>query len=207
MGTLSSYPTVGNKITWSGDGDGVELYYAVYDSGEGTFVINTTNDTNCLVSMSYNGVSKMYFNNSTPSFYPTITNTGTLGTDTNRWSAAYIGTADTYGDAYTPVYWNDGVPTAVSPVQYFTWIISSGNKGVTLTGTNIFTADTYNVTLVVTSGEESLNGPLTWTSTADTFTIESTAAVSAAVAGYAIVARGVDVSSSLTSTQIAIPTT
>jgi len=40
----------------------------------------------------------------------------TLGNTTYKWQKLYIGTADSYGDAYTPVYWNDGVPTAVSIV-------------------------------------------------------------------------------------------
>ena len=42
------------------------------------------------------------------------TNTKTLGTSTARWKAVYIGTADSYGSAYVPIYWNGGVPTACS---------------------------------------------------------------------------------------------
>ena len=63
-----------------------------------------------------------------------------------------FGSTESYGDAYQPIYWNNGIPATVSPVQYFTWSISSGKLGVTLTGTNIFKDTTFNVTLVVTSG-------------------------------------------------------
>lgn len=42
------------------------------------------------------------------------TNTKTLGTSSARWKAVYIGTADSYGSAYVPIYWNAGVPKACS---------------------------------------------------------------------------------------------
>jgi len=56
-----------------------------------------------------------------------------LGASGNRWAKVYVGSADSYGDAYTPIYWNDGVPAAVTPVQYCAFIIGSGKKGVKLT--------------------------------------------------------------------------
>lgn len=42
------------------------------------------------------------------------TNAVTLGTTSIRWKALYLGTADSYGATDTPIYWNNGVPTAVN---------------------------------------------------------------------------------------------
>ena len=51
-------------------------------------------------------------------FRPETTNTYTLGlggsTSAARWKALYIGTADSYGDNTNPIYWNNGVPTAIT---------------------------------------------------------------------------------------------
>ena len=50
-------------------------------------------------------------------FYPDTTNTGSLGQTANRWGALYVGTADSYGGASTaPIYWNAGVPAAVTNI-------------------------------------------------------------------------------------------
>ena len=45
---------------------------------------------------------------------PVSTNTQTLGTSSLRWVKVYIGTADTYGSTTKGVYWNAGVPTAMT---------------------------------------------------------------------------------------------
>lgn len=42
------------------------------------------------------------------------TNTKSLGTSSKRWKALYIGTADTYGGTAKPIYWNAGVPAALT---------------------------------------------------------------------------------------------
>jgi hypothetical protein len=42
----------------------------------------------------------------------TNTNAQSLGVSGNRWSKLYVGTADSYGSATNPIYWNAGVPTA-----------------------------------------------------------------------------------------------
>jgi len=44
------------------------------------------------------------------SVVPSTTNARTLGTSSLRWSKLYIGTADTYGSAYVPIWWNSGMP-------------------------------------------------------------------------------------------------
>ena len=56
------------------------------------------------------------------------TNTRNLGNSSNRWKTLYIGTADGYGDATTPIYWSAGVPTAGT--KY------AGGTAVTLNGTS-----------------------------------------------------------------------
>ena len=96
----------------------------------------------------------------------------------------------TVGSAYQPVYSNAGELTASYPVQYSTWTINSGHIKSTLTASGIFTADTYVIALVVTSGESNLNGPLTWTSATNTLTITTTEATSGEVSGYVLTAIG-----------------
>lgn len=45
---------------------------------------------------------------------PATNNTRTLGSSSLRWKALLIGTANSYGSATVPVYWNNGVPTAIT---------------------------------------------------------------------------------------------
>lgn len=45
---------------------------------------------------------------------PVSTNSQTLGTSSLRWAKVYIGTADTYGSTTKGVYWNAGVPAAMT---------------------------------------------------------------------------------------------
>lgn len=45
---------------------------------------------------------------------PEATNTRSLGVSGTRWSKVFIGTADTYGSATQPIYWNAGVPKATT---------------------------------------------------------------------------------------------
>lgn len=42
------------------------------------------------------------------------TNAQNLGSSTARWAKLYIGTADTYGSSTQPIYWNAGVPEALT---------------------------------------------------------------------------------------------
>ena len=77
------------KITWSGSTDAADIYYYVPASDQGNLIFNTRDDTNCLLAFAYNGTIKAYINNSTPSFYPQTTNTGTIGTSTYEWGNTY----------------------------------------------------------------------------------------------------------------------
>lgn len=133
---------------------------------------------------------------------PSANNIGCLGASDKRWTKLYVGTAASYGDAYTPIYWNDGVPTAVTPVQYCEFTISSGKTGVRLSHT-AFTNKSYVLQIVITSGESNLNSAISWTS--NTGYIDLTcSATSGAISGYILVSRG----DSLTSvTQADLPIT
>jgi hypothetical protein len=62
---------------------------------------------------------------------PSTTNARTLGTSSLRWSKLYLGTADSYGSTYVPIWWNAGVPTAVTANSMLT------NLGST-TGVSVF---------------------------------------------------------------------
>lgn len=181
------------KIVWSGSGDGAEIYYYVPTAEQGNLVLNTKDDANCMIALAASGSLKMYLNPTNTTFYPATTNSGSLGlggTSAKRWSAVYIGTADSYGAYGYPVYWNAGVPAQTFPVQYTTWSIASGGTSTgAITKTGKYFADTYVIALVVTSGEANLNGPLTWTTAADTLTITTSAATSGAVSGYVLTAR------------------
>ena len=126
---------------------------------------------------------------------PTITNNNadkTLGSSDNRWAKLYIGNADNHGDAYTPVYWNDGAPTTVVPVQYCEFTIkgSQSQSGVMLTH-EAFTENSYVLQIVVTSGESNLNSPIRWASySSGELALFCLTPPSGDVSGYILVSRG-----------------
>lgn len=135
---------------------------------------------------------------------PSTDEVGDLGSSTNRWGHLYLGTDDTYGDSYTPVYWNDGVPTEVTLVQQCAFTINSGKSGVRLTHTAI-TADSYVTQIVVTSGESNLNSAISWQSynganTGNSGYIEltCTSTVSGNVTGYIMISRGGEITATAT---------
>ena len=64
------------------------------------------------------------------------TNAQSLGVSGNRWSKLFVGTADTYGSATQPIYWNAGVPTAI------TGAIANNTTGNAATATKLATART-----------------------------------------------------------------
>ena len=130
---------------------------------------------------------------------PGSTNTQTLGDSSYRWQKVYVGTANTYGNAYTPVYWNEGVPAPVSVVRMIGWTFDSGSTGTTLSS-NSFTTNTIVIQIVVHTNESNLTGPINWQSN-DRAIILSTTATSGIVGGYIIVAEGL-VDSSITSNSI-----
>ena len=191
------------KISWSGSGDGADIYYYVPTAEQGHLILNTHNDANAIIAMAANDDIGIYFNPTNSTIYPYDTDTGTLGLGGNsakRWSAAYIGTADTYGDPYLPIYWNDGVPQYLSGiVQYMPFTIANSATSVTLQNeayNQLYGIETYVLSIVITSGENYLNDKISWSSSqvSNSTTmgqiVLSTAAVSGPVSGYIITARG-----------------
>lgn len=169
--TLSSTLSVAKNSTLTGKvGIGAlpDNNYQLYVNGVSLFNGNTTVNGNLL---------------------PGANNTKTLGSTDARWAKLYIGNADSHGDAYTPIYWNNGVPAAVTLVQYCEFTIGSGKTGVKLTHA-AFTAASYVTQIVVTNGESNLNSAIGWESAAGYINLTCGAVTSGAVSGYILVSRG-----------------
>lgn len=101
----------GNRLIWL-NGSKMLDTTGHYASGS-KVAINSTSEPG--YNFYVNGTS--YLNgilNVTSTLQPTSTNTQTLGTSSLRWAKVYIGTADTYGSTTKGVYWNAGVPTAMT---------------------------------------------------------------------------------------------
>lgn len=113
-------------------------------------------------------------------------------------NAVHTGATVGAGTQYIPVYINsNGLATETYPVQYFTWTIGSGKKGVQLTD-NSFSENTYPLVVMVTEGDQYLNDPIEWTNGNHTFTLQCDTATSGIVTGYCIVAHGDELSPSST---------
>lgn len=178
------------QLNWSGGGDTASVYYKVNNSNTAGFLTIDLDDNSSRVAFANNGSDTAYINTATPSFYPATNGGGSLGLSTNRWNKLYIGGADGYGDVYTPIYWVDGQPAAVVPVQAISFTIANGKRGVTLSHA-AFTANSYVLQIVVTSGESNLNTPISWSSeTVGEISLTCTSITSGAVSGYILVSRG-----------------
>ena len=197
MGVLSEHPVASNKITWSGDGDEASIYYYVEDTNAGCLVLNTKNE-DCRIGFSQDNYITAYIDTNTPSFYPSARVGGSLGLSSHKWSKLYLGTDDTYGNLYQPIYWNDGVPAVAYPLQHFTWTIKSGQKQIAIEH-EAFTSQTYVISLVVTDGVSNLRAPLQWgtyNETSDQYgclVIGTEIPVAGDVIGYAIVGYCYDI--------------
>lgn len=100
--------------------------------------------------------------------YPDTTNNGSLGLGGNspkRWKTIYVGTADTYGSTYTPIYWNDGVPAVVYPVQRINFTFSTSHPSPISVTHSAITLNTQVTEIVVESGMSYLNSSISWTVT------------------------------------------
>lgn len=146
-----------------------------------------------LTSSAGSATQPVYFSNGIP-VATTYLLSSTVGAGAaNRF--AYYSDANTIGaytasvgNAYTPIYFNGGVPTTVSVVQYTTWSILSDETGVTISKA-AYTANTYVLSIVVTSGEQYLNDVISWTSAEGSITL-STVPTSGIVTGYILTAIG-----------------
>ena len=74
----------------------------------------TANDT-ILSLNSSTGSANSYYHWTPTAYLPgNATNTRSLGDSTHRWKDLFIGTANSYGNSTTPIYWDNGVPKALS---------------------------------------------------------------------------------------------
>lgn len=145
-----------------------------------------------LITLSDTQNDTAYINTITPSFYPAESNAGSLGlggASAKRWATIFIGTADTYGDAYTPIYWLNGVPTTMTIVQKVPWSLANTHQSCKIEH-SMFTSNSIIIQIVITSGESNLNAPLTWKSNTGYIAINTAIGVSGTVEGYALVIRG-----------------
>lgn len=108
-----------------------------------------------------------------------------------------IGSTNEYGDAYTPIYWHEGVPTVVTLTQQCAFTIKSGKSGVRLSHAAI-TANSYITQIVVTSGEANLNSAISWTSAAGYIELTCSSTVSGDVTGYIMISRGDEITATAT---------
>ena len=166
---------------YQGINAGTSLYGSI--QGTATRLIFNWATTDPLPAFEFNGDLLPSINNDSNIVY-------NLGAADNTWAKLYIGTDSSYGDAYTPIYWNDGAPAAVVPIQYCQFTIKSSTVGVTLTH-EAFTENSYVLQIVVTSGESNLNSQIRWASySSGELALFCLTPPSGDVSGYILVSRG-----------------
>ena len=113
LGSSSSAYFYRGDQTWSDTISGNTLKIT---NNSNTLTIGSQNSSYCHIENSAN--IPFYFNRNiyvNGHLYPYgDTNTKNLGYSTSRWAKLYIGTADSYGGTAKPIYWNAGVPTAIT---------------------------------------------------------------------------------------------
>ena len=145
-----------------------------------------------LNNMLYVDGTSLFNGNLIPETNNSVQSPHSLGTPDHHWTALYIGPEEQYGDPYTPVYWNNGVPIATSPTQYADFTIANNQTYVDIVKSDIYNINTIVLEIVVTSGISYLNGPIDWTNNTNTIRLTTTQRTSGAVSGYIVTARGED---------------
>ena len=193
-GTLTALDYIQNRLYYS---DTTSSFVAGTYFADGSGIAINKNSLTSGYKLEVNGSSLISGNiDITGNITPTTNNSYSLGlggqNNSLRWSAVYIGSANGYGDAYTPIYWNNGVPTAITSILCVPFEITGGKKGVTLQH-SAFTTKSYVLQIVVTSGADKLTSPITWNSnTTEYISLQCTTTVSDTVQGYILVSRGAD---------------
>ena len=215
--TIAGTATIGDIIVGSGTSQNM-----IVTSGNNLDMVLSPTGKLCLYQGGSSGTAKVILNGNT--FYPYTDNQVSLGIDGNAWKELYAKTIittpagsstkpiyissttkqitesdATVGSQYQPVYLSSGTITAAYPVQYLSWTFANANDNQVVFSNQLFTASTYVLSIVVTSGESNLNGPITWTSGAGTLTL-STSPVTGVVSGYMLISFGADLSSTISGT-------
>lgn len=77
--------------------------------------ITIPNNTAASLAFGYStGTANTLVRLTSTTWQPERTNEISLGVSGTRWSKLYVGTADSYGSNTQPIYWNAGVPTAIT---------------------------------------------------------------------------------------------
>ena len=191
----STTPGVGKTLTAFSQTDGVvsatfgniEISITA-NATDGLWNVEGTNNNNTN-TVSYS-ISPYTTQQNTASFdssttKPTLTTrlnyNGHLYTTALSTDNVYIGTNNSYGDAYTPIYWNDGVPAPVTMIQKATFSLTTSNSGIVTINTNT-SSNSRVIQIVVTSGFSYLKSTIKWEINSSAIKLSST--VDGTVNGY-----------------------
>lgn len=166
-----------------------------------SIIIGKLIDTNATPNYKLEVTGTSYFSDITTHnnhIIPASDNNFTLGTNNYHWKKLYIGNTNTYGDEYTPIYWNDGVPTAATMAIKMDFTIAQDEIGIILHH-EAFTTNSIVTQIIIKQGEQYLNSAIEWESNIGQITLRC-AAVNGPVVGYIIVIRGAELNATSTST-------
>lgn len=220
--TIAGTATIGDIIVGSGTSQNT-----IATNGNNLDMILSPTGKLCLYQGGSSGTAKVILNGNT--FYPYTDNQVSLGIDNNAWKELYVKTIittpagssikpiyissttkqitesdATVGSQYQPVYLNSGAITAAYPVQYLSWTFANANDNQVVFSNQLFTASTYVLSIVVTSGESNLTGPISWetkvTNETGQLILRTNPAVTGTVSGYMLISFGADLSSTISGT-------
>ena len=115
-----------------------------------------------------------------------------------------------YGNQYTPIYWNEGIPTPTALVRKIDFTIAASKYGVVIQD-SLFNSNSIVTQIVVNNGIEYINSPLNWryydNNNVSGICIElessSPLAANTSISGYILVSQG-ETSGSMTTIDLPI---
>lgn len=122
---------------------------------------------------------------------PSTNNASSLGTYDTHWSALFVGPNNSYGDGYTPIYWNNGTPEIVNIIQKASFSFDSSTLTYNINKA-AYTLNTIVLQIVITSGKENLTSAINWEPGNSNIQLKMATAPRGPVSGYILTARGVD---------------
>ena len=122
---------------------------------------------------------------------PSETGVSSLGTREKHWLKVYVGENNSYGDPYTPIYWNDGAPAAVHIIQKASFTMNANAHAYNINKA-AYSPDTIVIQIVITSGKENLLSPIEWEAGNSQIILRTAQNPRGPVTGYIITARGQD---------------
>lgn len=180
--------TNSSQTELKGDSNGFSLKNRLYINETQASTINTNDNYTLYVGGDqYNDGELYVWGDILP------TNNANLGAPSNgsRWNALYIGTDNTYGDNYQPIYWNNGVPSQVDMILKIPFILPANSIYTELVD-SAFTENTYITQIVIESGAEYLNSPISYITSTNTIRLTYNT-ISGQIQGHVLAIRGADV--------------